>query len=368
MSTLGIILFVAALLLAIAIHEAGHFATAKWFGMKVERFFIGFGPALWTMKRGETEYGVAALPFGGYVRIAGMNPYEVVHPDDRGRVFKAKPAWQQGIVLVAGSFTHFVVAFILAILLLIFVGFPDRPTTTVENVGKGSPAADAGFRDGDRIVAVDGIRLKDWQTIRQYIRSSPGQRVVFLVEREGRGLTLTARLGLANPQDEPVGFLGVGSVFSSKRFGPVSAVAESGRILGRTSVESLKALGKIVSPTTIGRLFSVAAGREERSINDPTSIVGISRAAGESARRDGLSSILAIVVGFNIFIGVANLLPLPPLDGGHLAVLGYETVRRRRVDMRKLMPVSVTVVAILLTLFVFSLYLDIVKPLPSLPG
>src|SRR5919198_3857503 len=133
MSALGVFLFVVFVLLSIGIHEFGHFATAKAFGIKVERFFIGFGPKLWSVRRGETEYGIAALPAGGYVRIAGMNPFEEVAPEDRPRAFRAKPRWQRGIVLVAGSFTHFVIAFGIIAGVLAFIRFPE-PTTTVRSV------------------------------------------------------------------------------------------------------------------------------------------------------------------------------------------------------------------------------------------
>jgi membrane-associated protease RseP (regulator of RpoE activity) len=203
--------------------------------------------------------------------------------------------------------------------------------------------------------------------------------VEFVVLRDGRRVTLTAHLVDRNSQGEKVGFLGVSPKFTHKRLPPGTAVVESGKLIGVGSWESLKALGTIVSPKTIGRLFSVISGRSERSVTDPTSVLGIGRAAGEVASKQGIAELLiSIVVGFNIFVGVVNLLPLPPLDGGHLAVLGYESIRqrsrrwrregRRTVDMQKLLPVSVLVVSILVTLFVLSLYLDIVKPLPVLPG
>lgn len=385
MTALGVLLFLFFLFVAIALHEFGHFATAKWFGMKVERYFIGFGRPIWSTKRGDTEYGIAALPFGGYVRIAGMNPLEEIHPDDRDRVFKAKSGWQQAIVLIAGSFTHFIVALLIAAGLLAFAGIPDKPTTTIASVSETlpdsttpGPAKLAGFQPGDRVIEVNGRPVTDWQSVREIIRASPNQEVRFGVERDGRRLLLTARLASRNPEGEQVGFLGVGSKFTTKRFGPLASFKESGKLVWRGSIDSLKALGTVASPKTFGRLIAVATGREERRVTDPTSIVGIGRAAGELAGRGAFVDLFYIIVGFNIFIGVANLLPLPPLDGGHLAVLGYETVRKRSrrwrregkrtVDMRKLLPVSVAVVSVLVTLFVLSLYLDIVKPLPSLPG
>jgi membrane-associated protease RseP (regulator of RpoE activity) len=371
-SAVGILIFVGAVFFAIALHEFGHFATAKAFGMKVERFFIGFGPPLWSVRKGETEYGIATLPFGGYVRIAGMNPYEEIHPEDRNRVFKSKPGWQQFIVLVAGSFSHFLVAFLLAAALLGFVGLP-RPTTSIESVqaaladGTRTPAAKAGFRPGDTVVRVDGTIVTEWNQARDLIRAAPGRVLHFVVLRSGREVQLDAQLASTNPEKEKVGFLGVSTRTVTKTYG-AGSFAESAKILGGTSWDSLKALGSLVSPRTVGRLFSQLTGSAKRTLEDPASIVGVTRAAGDFAGRGRFADLFFLIVGFNIFVGVANMIPLPPLDGGHVAVLGYETVRRRRVDMRKLMPVSVAVVAVLVTLFVLSLYLDIVKPLPTLPG
>ncbi|MFN2643350.1 MAG: site-2 protease family protein, partial [Actinomycetota bacterium] len=309
---------------------------------------------------------------GGYVRIAGMNPFEEVPPEDRDRVFKAKPGWQQAVVLVAGSFTHFLVAFLIAAALLAFAGAPN-PTTTLESVqqkldnGQPSPAAVAGFEPGDKVLSVEGKTIRQWQEARDIIRDSPGKTLHFVVLRGSRAVTLTAHLAAENPEKEKVGFLGVSTHFFNRRYG-LGAIPESGKIIGGTSWDSLKALGTIVSPATITRIVKQVTGSTKRTLKDPTSIVGIGRTAGDFAKRGQFAELFFLVVGFNVFVGVANLLPLPPLDGGHLAVLGYESARRRRVDMRKLMPIAVTVVSVLVTLFVLSLYLDIVKPIPQLPG
>ncbi len=371
--TFGVVAFVVLLLFAIALHEFGHFFFAKLFGMKVDRFFIGFGPPLWSVKRGETEYGIAVLPFGGYVRIAGMNPFEEVPEEDQARTFKARPAWQRAIVLVAGSATHFIIAFFISGALLMFVGVPDHATTTIETVepklenGEPSPAAISGLRAGDRVVAIEGMPITRWEEARAWLRASPLRPLEMTVLRGGKRVDLTVTPAFQDSKSA-IGFIGVKSVFANKRFGLVDSVVESGKGIGDASWQSLRALGKIVSPSTFVRLFKVATGREERSFEDPTTIVGISRAAGDAAARGNFEDLLYMFVGFNIFVGVANLLPLPPLDGGHIAVLAYEQVRRRPVDMRKLLPISAVVVSLLIGLFVILLYLDIVKPLPSLPG
>jgi membrane-associated protease RseP (regulator of RpoE activity) len=372
---LGVLFFILLILGAIGLHEFGHFITAKKFGIKVERFFIGFGPKLWSVKRGETEYGIAAIPAGGYVRIAGMNPFEEISPEDRPRTFKAKPAWQRAIVLAAGSTMHFILAFVILVVMLVMVGLPERITTTVDKVTPTtdefvSPAAEADIKPGDTIVEIDGMPVQGWDAMREYILARPGGTIDLVVERRGTRIPLTVKLATIEqgPEKKSVGFLGVGPAFANVRRDFGSATTDSGRLLVRGMWESLKAFGKIFTPSSLGRLFSVASGQEQRSTEDPASIVGIGRAAGDLAGRGRFADLFYLFVGFNIFIGVANLLPLPPLDGGHLAVLAWEKISRRDVDMRKLMPITAFVVTILVSLFVLLLYLDIVRPIPTLPG
>ncbi|MGH2831008.1 MAG: site-2 protease family protein, partial [Dongiaceae bacterium] len=159
--------FVVLMLVAIGLHEFGHFATAKKFGIKVDRFFIGFGPRIWSFKKGETEYGFNWIPAGGYVRIAGMNPFEEVSEEDRGRVFKAKKPWQRAIVLAAGSTMHFIIAFVVLAMLLMTAGLDDGPATRrIETVSDRSPAAAAGLAAGDEILAVEGAPVLGWPEVR----------------------------------------------------------------------------------------------------------------------------------------------------------------------------------------------------------
>lgn len=377
MNGFGIFIFIFFVLLAIAIHEAGHFATAKWFKIKVDRFFIGFGPKLWSIKRGETEYGVSAFPLGGYVRIAGMNPLEEIPPEERHRTFRAKPAWQRAIVLAAGSFTHFVVALIILASMLAISGEPDfdRPTLTLGTVGSTAagegpaPAEVAGLRPGDRIVSIGGQRVSEWRQVQEAIRSrEPGQSIDIVVDRDGRRATLTATLGKTVRDGATIPFLGVSPEFAKVERGVFSAIGAAAVDVGVGMKDSLIAFKNIFSPSTLGRLFKVATGTEERRPEDPATIVGIGKTSGDLARRGDFTGLFLLVAGFNVFVGVANLLPLPPLDGGHLAVLAWEKITRRDVDMRKLLPVTAMVLTIFGMLFLLLLYTDIVNPLPSIPG
>ena len=386
MSGLGVFIFVAFVLIAIGLHEFGHFATAKAFGIKVEKFFIGFGPKIWSTRRGETEYGVSAFPLGGYVKIAGMNPLEEIKPEDRARTFKAKPGWQRAIVLAAGSVTHFIVALIIIAAILSIAGEIDfdRPTTEIASVGSDAgeqtPSQVAGIKPGDRMVAVAGQRVTEWSQVQQAIRTRPNQPLEIVVERDGRLLPLTATLDACSrepdgqidcdpePGEEISGFLGVSPEFARIHRSVPSAIGKATTEVGRGMKDSVIAFGKVFAPSTLARLFQVAVGEEERRPEDPTTIVGVGKAAGDLARNGDFAALFLTVAVFNIFVGVVNLLPLPPLDGGHLAVLTYEKIARRDVDMRRLLPITAMVLTVFGMLFVLLLYSDIVNPLPSVPG
>ena len=374
-TSVGVLLFALAVLFAIGLHEFGHFATAKAFGIKVDRFFIGFGPRLWSTRRGETEYGVSAFPIGGYVKIAGMNPLEQIAEEDRPRAFKSKPAWQRAIVLAAGSFTHFLVALVIIAAILAIAGQPDvdHPTLVIGTVGSATagevtPSIKAGLKPGDRVASVAGQTVKKWTEVQLIIRSHPGQTIDIVVIRNGKILNFQATLVSRKSGAKTIGFLGVSPRFAVIRRSFPQAIGSSGQQVWQGMHDSLAAFGKIFRPSTLGRLFQVAAGDKQRSADDPATVVGIGKTSGDLARHGDFAGLFLLVAGFNIFVGVANLLPLPPLDGGHLAVLAYEKIVRHDVDMRRLLPITAMVLTAFGTLFILLLYLDIVKPLPSLPG
>jgi membrane-associated protease RseP (regulator of RpoE activity) len=393
---LGILAFVVLMLFAIFFHELGHYVTARWAGIKVSKFFLGFGPTLWSFRRGrpetvadedgklitrpETEYGVKALPLGGFVKIVGMSPYEDLAPEDVPRAFPSAPAWKRAIVLAAGSATHFVTAFIFLILIFSVVGLPnpDRPTLQIEGVqleinGKESPAAKAGLEPGDRIVEVNGEKVARFQEVRTAIRASDGDPVSLLVRKKD-GQTETLRLDPAIDVvgDTRVPVIGVYPKNEIIRQGPIQAVGSSGRALkellfggkdadGNAQPGFFQRLPQAFSPKSLG--LQEGGAPEDR----PFSIVGAGKIAGDLASEGELAVFLLLFVQINVFIAIFNMLPLPPLDGGHLVLLGIEKLRRGRpVDPRAVVPVMAVVLSILLILGVFLVYNDVVNP-PTLP-
>jgi membrane-associated protease RseP (regulator of RpoE activity) len=389
MTLLGWIIFIFALLFSIMLHEAGHFATAKKFRMKVTQFFVGFGQTLWSRVRGETEYGIKAIPAGGFVKIVGMTALEDVDPEDEPRSFRRQPGWQRMIVLAAGSFMHFALAFVLLFILAAGIGLSNTNSSTVGAIdpcvptsitatgctksNPASPAVKAGLRSGDKIVALGGTRVHTWNQLGAAIRAQkPGTPVNVTVLRNGHQLTLHPSMAVINGRKGS--YLGVSPAVLYATVNPIRAVTYAGSEFGQVVVGSVKALGSI--PKAIPELF--AKNRSSTAGGNVTSVVGAGEYTGQAfAANVGwqtkVSIVLLIVISLNIFVGLFNLLPLLPLDGGHLAVVIYEQIRsfiarlRRRpdpglVDMRKLLPLSVGVFALLVGFGLLLIMADLVNP------
>jgi membrane-associated protease RseP (regulator of RpoE activity) len=368
--TVGIVVFVVAILVVILVHEAAHFGVAKLFKIKVEEFFIGFGPKLWSFRRGETEYGVKAIPAGGYVRIAGMNPYQEPTPEEYPRTFGAKPIWQRALVIFAGPATHFVIALFVLAIFLMAVGkptqFPQIGAVDSKLGSATSPAAAAGLQPGDLIVRVDGIDRPTSDQLVQYTRHHVGQSVSMEVQRGDRRITVEVTPVLAKVGTRQIGRIGVELVPARDHLGVLSAVGQAGVGVGQLTTQVVKSLGRVFGPEGIGRIFDLLFGGAQRQPTDVTSVVGVARAAGQAPAGQFWEIFLTLLAGINVFVGVLNLIPLPPFDGGHLAVLAVEKVRGKKVDMRKLVPLTAAVAAFLVLFMVSVLYLDIFKPLPNL--
>jgi membrane-associated protease RseP (regulator of RpoE activity) len=384
-SLLGITLFVLALVLAIFLHEGGHFATAKFFGMKVERFFLGFGPTIWSFRRGETEYGVKALPLGGFCKIAGMSPYEndgnfleedrsaspAATPTPPERQFRNKPAWQRAIVLAAGSITHFLVAILLIWMVLVAIGIgTGQATTTIErtvalDAGTASPAQKGGLKANDQIVAVAGTEVATFQELRDVLANKGGQQITIEYLRDGERRSTTVRA--ASQQGR--GFLGFQPTEETRRVGVLAAIPESIKLFWDTTVATVKGLGGFVTgladriSTPEPAPAGPGGGGEVRD-GGPIGIVGITRLAGQAVANNQWAIFIAILIQLNIVVGVFNLLPLPPMDGGYLAFVLWQVVTRREVDLRKVVPVAALIVGLLVMLTVGLVWLDITNPVP----
>jgi membrane-associated protease RseP (regulator of RpoE activity) len=356
------------------VHEGGHFVFAKVFGMKVQEFFVGFGPRLWSFRRGETEYGVKAIPAGGYVRIAGMNPFKEEPPEDQGRTYGAKPAWQRAIVILAGPVTHFAMAFVALAIYFAAIGQPTdfRPVVAAVQPtldGKTSPAAAAGLKAGDEVLALDGrLEVSEEQLI-AYTKSHIGEELALTIDREGQRLLIRATPIPVDVAGKRVGRIGVeltaGKILARDRVNPIIAVGRAGTNTAQFIGQTAGAMGRIFGPAGLRRIGDLLVGNTPRRTTDVGSIVEGGRLAGQAAGSGQWDSFFFIFIAINVFVGLINLVPLPPLDGGHIAVLVYEKVRKRKPDLRKLAPVS-TAVAVFLILFSLSLiYIDITNPIPN---
>jgi membrane-associated protease RseP (regulator of RpoE activity) len=375
----GIVAFMVTLLVMVLFHEFGHFITARKFGIKVEEFFIGFGPRLISWWRGETEYGVKAILLGGYVRIAGMNPMQVIPPEELPRTFGAKPAWQRAIVLFAGSMTHFILAILLFSTLYWVIGVHDysRPLTRVEDVtakvgDAEGPARVAGIKPGDVIVSISGKPIRSWDDLRDQVRPNAGKELIFEVERDGRRLQLpvtpvAAKVPVEANSDktETVGQVGVAPSFRLIKESPPQALWHGIRTTGESIVLSVVGAGRIFSPEGISAVFQELGGEGERDLTEdqPIGLIGGARLAGQATSAGDMQSLIMFLGIFIVFVGVINLAPLPPLDGGHLLVLAIEKISRRVVDPRRLIPVAGLVLGFLLILTVALFYLDLARPL-----
>jgi membrane-associated protease RseP (regulator of RpoE activity) len=392
MDLIGWVIFIVALLFSVMLHETGHFVTAKKFGMKVTRYFVGFGPTLWSTWRGETEYGIKALPFGGFVKIVGMTSLDEVDPEDEPRSFRRHPAWQRIIVLAAGSFMHFVLAFVLIFGLALSVGIVNQNTTQLGPVSscvpanvtqldngickasdQASPSKLAGLRAGDQVTAFDGHPVSNWTQLGNTIRDTrPGSPVTITVLRDGK--TVTLHTTLASVPGRSGAYLGVEATTVFSPASPVRAFTYAGSAFGQVLAGSARAVAAL--PAALPKLFS--KDRANTAAGQVSSVVGAAEATGtEVAANVGwqykVSFVLLLIASLNIFVGAFNLLPLLPLDGGHIAVVIWERIRawfarlRGRpdpgmVDMAKLLPVSFSIFLVLMFFGVALILADIVNP------
>lgn len=397
MGALGIILFALGIAASVALHEAGHMFTARAFDMRVRRYFIGFGPPLWSTTRGHTEYGIAALPLGGFCEIAGMTAQDEVTEEEAPHAMVNKPAWQRVAVMVGGIAMNLLIGVVLVYLVAVFTGIPNPDADRTPRVGELSctsdqvdqetlaecsgpgPAERAGLRSGDTLVAVDGQDLQDFVSLRDYVYARPGQTVAITVLRDASEYTFDVNVDTVtrlNPQTSEAveaGAIGMAPApveDAVKQYDPVAAVPAAAKLSGQMLDSTVDGIASFPSKIP-GVVASVFGG--ERDAEGPVSIIGASRAGGELAEQSAWPVFWLMLASLNFFLGLFNLVPLPPLDGGHIAVIVYQQlrdlVRRGRglppgppVDYTLLMPVTYVVAVALLVIGLIVMLADVINP------
>jgi membrane-associated protease RseP (regulator of RpoE activity) len=361
------LILVAGIILMVMLHELGHYLVAKKSGMKVTEFFVGFGPRLWSFTRGETEYGVKAIPAGGYVRIIGMTNMEEVDPADEPRTFRQATPGKRLATILAGVTVNLILAFVLFFVVIAGQGrVYDGPNTTIERIVAGSAAHEAGLQTGDRIVAVDGRAIDGWDELKSTIEQSGGEEIGLTVVRDGSQITVPATPHAQDGQ----GFLGVGPGTVVRDVGVLEAVPESLETMGNVTTGFVDILGDRLSPSGVSdsaqQSFSssVPATNSQENLNRPMSLIGIVDTGSDLV--GGNLWLIALLLGqISFILAIFNLLPILPFDGGHAAVVVYEWIaskvkqRRVYVDYRKLIPVSVVLLIPILFLGLSSMVLDI---------
>lgn len=389
------VLLVLALIGCIVAHEFGHYATAKAAGIKVTEFFVGFGPRLWSVRRGETEYGVKGLPLGGYCRILGMNNLEEVDPADEARTYRQAPLWRRLSVALAGSAMHFLIAAVVLFFMFFWTGdngnyltspasLPaSNPIVEIDGLTTGaSPAQVAGFHLGDRIVAVDGRHFANWAELSRYIQARAGQRLQVTVNRGGRLIQLfpvpvnrnavrvagpgAGSLPAARNGAPAVGFIGIApSPVIHSSLG--ASLSRAGGAWVHVSALTLGAFGHLFTLHGAGSYLHMLGNQKAADnpgtggvrFESPVGIVRLLHQAGQT----GLPSVLWLLAVINLSLGIFNLLPFFPLDGGHVVVALYEGARsfRRRyhADVAKLLPLFYAGLAVVLFLGASALFLDL---------
>lgn len=382
---------VGAIIVMVMGHEFGHFITAKRAGMQVTDFFVGFGPVLWSTRIGETRYGVRAILAGGYVKVPGMSWADTkVDPAIESRTYRSASYPKKVLFASAGSLMHLVMALALAFASLTLVGAPSTTHVGISSFtqwdGHSKNAAQmAGLQLGDRIVSINGHAITSADQLVNTVHADAGRSITLVVQRAGRDLTIHA-----TPVDgrsikvggqplvtgsKPDGYLGIGLNLQTVRTAWYAAIPQSFTQVGSMMVTAFHAMGHVFSPGEFASLFHqvtspAAATNPTNQLTRPESIVGVVRIAVQSTQ-SGPGTLLAILMTVNIFVGLLNMLPMLPLDGGYVAVATYERLRTRkgrvgyRADINRLAPVVYAFMTVLLVLFASTLYLDIVHPIAN---
>ncbi|MUM19969.1 site-2 protease family protein [Mycobacterium sp. CBMA271] len=402
---IGIVLFALSILVSVALHECGHMWVAQATGMKVRRYFVGFGPTLWSTKRKSNrgandviEYGIKAVPLGGFCDIAGMTSVEDLAPEESDRAMYKQKVWKRVAVLVAGPAMNFLIGIVVFYGVVLFWGLPDNDAPTHPLINETScvapqnsanpkdmakctgdgPAALGGLRAGDQVIAADGKPVSTSTDLVTAIRGLRGPQV-FEIVRDGKPQSVTVNVVETQRWDEkagkliPVGAVGasLGTFVPQKHYNPVTAVPATGNLIGTVAVETVKAIGKI--PMKVGALWDSITG-SERAMDTPMSVIGASRMGGETVEHDMWIMFWILLAQLNFALGAINLLPLLPFDGGHIAVATYEKIRNMirsarglaaggPVNYMKLMPATYVVLVVIVGYMLLTITADIVNPI-----
>ena len=362
------LVFVAGLLLSIFLHEVGHFVTARRTGMKATQFFMGFGPRIWSRHKGEVEYGFRAIPLGAFVRIIGMNGLDEVEPEDEVRAYRNKSFPRQLLVITAGSLMHMIIALALFIGVYAFAGrYDDTGSVAVVRAPEaGSPAALAGIREGDIVVALGKDKVTSrTELVEAIVEQAPGNAVEVVVQRNGVEEIFTTTLA-SNPMDANIAYLGIATSSTGyvKQSLANSLVYGVGDVV-RTAGNSVKGVVSALNPLNSVRALQDSG---ENLATRPTTVVGASQIGGQLGKDEGLKAVLLLLASVNVFVGIFNMFPLLPFDGGHAAIAAYERIRSRRgeryrADINKMIPLTTIVMGLMGFLLFVGLYLDITQPL-----
>ena len=362
------LVFVAGLLLSIFLHEVGHFVTARRTGMKATQFFMGFGPRIWSRHKGEVEYGFRAIPLGAFVRIIGMNGLDEVEPEDEVRAYRNKSFPRQLLVITAGSLMHMIIALALFIGVYAFAGrYDDTGSVAVVRAPEaGSPAALAGIREGDIVVALGKDKVTSrTELVEAIVEQAPGNAVEVVVQRNGVQEIFTTTLA-SNPMDANIAYLGIATSSTGyvKQSLANSLVYGVGDVV-RTAGNSVKGVVSALNPLNSVRALQDSG---ENLATRPTTVVGASQIGGQLGKDEGLKAVLLLLASVNVFVGIFNMFPLLPFDGGHAAIAAYERIRSRRgeryrADINKMIPLTTIVMGLMGFLLFVGLYLDITQPL-----
>jgi membrane-associated protease RseP (regulator of RpoE activity) len=374
------VVVILSLLFMIFMHELGHYLAARRAGMKVTEFFIGFGPRLWSFRRGDTEYGIKAIWLGAYVKVIGMNALDPVEPHEEARTYRQGSYGARILLAVAGSAMHFIMAFVMLYVLLVGFGIDaDETAWTVNDVVEGSAAEEAGIVPGDRILTIDGEDATAWPDMVTLIEAHPNEPVVIGYERDGVALEAEATLGLK--PDANQGSLGVRrSDFDGIEVSAIDAVPQAFETFASFTGDTIIGIGRVFSPAgvvdLVDRAFfdgsdeAIAGGETlDEDSNRVISVIGATRIGADLTGR-GFDGLLRFMISINIFVGLLNLAPLLPLDGGHVMVATYEKIRelqtkqrRYHVDAERLLPLTYAVLMVLAVVGISAIYLDIADPI-----